>query len=136
PQFDTRQLTNDIGVVILAQDAPVAPIALNDTMNASWQGRPLTFVGFGATNGRTGAGGGTKRAVSIALSQIGSTQFAYVDRTKNTCFGDSGGPAFAQDAAGNLLLAGVTSYGDQTCTQFGVDTRVDAFKSFIAAAQQ
>jgi secreted trypsin-like serine protease len=31
---------------------------------------------------------------------------------------------------------GVTSYGDQTCTQFGVDTRVDAYRSFISSAIQ
>lgn len=136
PQYNPQQLTNDIGVVLLAQDAPVEPIALNDSMTAAWKGRSLTFVGFGATNGWTGAGVGTKRAVSIALAQIGGSQFAYIDRQKNTCYGDSGGPAFAQDESGALLLAGVTSYGDQTCTQFGVDTRVDAFKSFIAAAQQ
>lgn len=136
PQYDERRLTNDIGVLILSQDAPVTPIAINDSMSSSWVGRSLTFVGYGTTSGFGNAGSGVKRVVDIAVSEVGSTQFAYADRQKNTCFGDSGGPAFAKDAAGNLTLAGVTSYGDQTCTRYGVDTRVDAFRSFIAAAAQ
>ena len=31
-------------------------------------------------------------------------------------------------------MAGVTSYGDANCTQYGVDTRVDPYKSFIGIA--
>lgn len=135
PAFDPANVKNDIGVVILSQDAPVTPIPINDSMSSDWVGRSLVFVGFGATNGN-GYGGGTKRVVSIPVSAIGSTQFAYEDSTRNTCFGDSGGPAFASDSDGGLFLAGVTSFGDRYCTQYGVDTRVDAYASFIAAAQQ
>ncbi len=138
PQYDARRLTNDIGVLVLSQDAPVAPVPINDSMTSSWVGRSLTFVGYGVTSGFGKAGSGVKRAVDIAVSEVGSTQFAYEDRRKNTCFGDSGGPAFTTDAAGNLAIVGVTSYGDRSCTEFGVDTRVDAFRGWIAtaAAQQ
>jgi secreted trypsin-like serine protease len=136
PSWDPRAIKNDIGVVILAQDAPVTPVAVNSSMSSSWVGRSLEFVGYGATNGYTGGGSGTKRVVSIPISEVGSTQFAYVDDTRNTCFGDSGGPAFARDENNNLVLVGVTSYGDRTCTQFGVDTRVDAYRSFISSAIQ
>ena len=135
PQFDSQRLKNDIGVVVLSQDAPVTPVPINEGMTSSWVGRSLTFVGYGVSSGFTRSGAGVKRAVDIPVSEVGSTQFAYEDRRKNTCYGDSGGPAFAQDANGNLALVGVTSYGDQTCTQYGVDTRVDAFRSFVAAAQ-
>jgi secreted trypsin-like serine protease len=136
PSYDAQNIKNDIGLVILAQDAPVTPVAVNGEMPSSWVGRSLTFVGYGVTNGVTQQGAGTKRVVSIAISEVGGTQFAYADSAKNTCFGDSGGPAFATDAAGRLVIAGVTSYGDQRCAQYGVDTRVDAFRSFIASVQQ
>jgi secreted trypsin-like serine protease len=136
PSWDSRSIKNDIGVVILAQDAPVTPVAINNSMSSSWVGRSLEFVGYGATNGYTGGGSGSKRVVSIPVSEVGSTQFSYVDSTKNTCFGDSGGPAFARDSSNNLVLVGVTSYGDRTCTQFGVDTRVDAYRSWIASVIQ
>jgi secreted trypsin-like serine protease len=132
PQYDANQIKNDIGVVVLSQDAPVTPIAINDSMSTSWVGRSLTFVGFGATNGYNSTGVGTKRAVTIPVSEVGGTQFAYADDSRNTCFGDSGGPAFAESASGALVIVGVTSYGDSTCSQYGVDTRVDAYRSFIA----
>jgi secreted trypsin-like serine protease len=131
PQYDDQQIKNDIGVVILSSDAPVTPVPVNTSMPSSWTGKSLTFVGYGVTNGSTQTGAGRKRVVSIPISEIGSTQFAYETRGKNTCNGDSGGPAFATDSAGNLVVAGVTSYGDAGCTQYGVDTRVDTFRSFI-----
>jgi secreted trypsin-like serine protease len=134
PQYDRRRLVNDIGVLILGANAPVSPVPLNASMDRSWIGRPLTFVGYGATNGRTGGGGGFKRVVTIAVSEVGQATFSYADRAKNTCFGDSGGPAFAVDPRGRLTLAGVTSYGDSTCSRFGVDTRVDAYRAFLAQA--
>jgi secreted trypsin-like serine protease len=136
PEYDAQQIKNDIAVLVLSQDAPVTPIAINDAMSSSWIGRSLTFVGFGVTNGMTSTGNGVKRVVSIPVTEVANQKFTYKGAMRNTCYGDSGGPAFAQDSAGNLLLAGVTSYGDRSCMQYGVDTRVDAYKSFIAAAQQ
>lgn len=133
PQYDAQQIKNDIGVVILSADAPVAPAGVNTSMTSSWVGKSLTFVGYGVTNGNTQTGAGKKRVVTIPVSQVGATQFAYATRGKNTCNGDSGGPAFASDASGNLTVVGVTSYGDAGCTSYGVDTRVDAFKSFIGS---
>ena len=131
PQYDAQNIKNDIGVVILASDAPVTPVPLNTSMPSSWVGKSLTFVGYGVTNGSTQTGAGRKRVVSIPISQVAATQFAYQTRGKNTCNGDSGGPAFATDASGNLTVAGVTSYGDAGCTSYGVDTRTDAFASFV-----
>lgn len=137
PEWNPRRIANDIGVVVLAADAPVAPIALSTTaLDASWIGRELAFVGYGASNGFTGAGGGVKRGVVLPIAQIGATQFAYDGRTANTCFGDSGGPALALSEDKVPSLVGVTSFGDATCTQFGVDTRVDAFAPFLASFTQ
>ena len=46
------------------------------------------------------------------------------------CRGDSGGPSFAT-IEGEQRLIGIISSGDETCTEFGIDTRVDAFASWI-----
>lgn len=132
PQYDARRISNDIGVVVLGQDAPVPAVPVNTSMDAGWVGRQLVFVGYGATSG-SGRGGGTKRAVAIPIAQVGATQFAYTDRARNTCFGDSGGPAFAVGEDNALTLVGVTSYGDSACARFGVDTRVDAYRAFLDA---
>jgi secreted trypsin-like serine protease len=133
PQYDADRILNDIGVVVLASDAPVAPVAINSSMSADWVGAPLEFVGFGVTDGIRGSGSGTKRVVTIPVAQVGATQFAHVDRTTNTCFGDSGGPAFARTEEGQLVLVGVTSFGDAACSRFGVATRVDAYAEFLGA---
>lgn len=134
PQYDDQQLTNDIGVVTLASDAPVQPVKVLSSMDASWVGKPLVFVGYGVTNGATQTGAGTKRAVTMPIQKVYATQFSYATQGKNTCNGDSGGPAFAT-INGELYLAGTTSYGDQNCVSYGVDTRADSFASFLGASQ-
>ena len=130
PSYDDATIANDIGVVTLATDAPVAPMKMVTSMNGSWIGKELVFVGYGVSNGVNQTGAGTKRYVRMPIEGVTSTQFEYGLPGKNTCNGDSGGPAFAE-INGETLLAGVTSYGDATCKQYGVDTRVDAYKSFI-----
>ena len=130
PSYSASSLKNDIGYVTLASDAPVEPMGVLPSMDASWVGTELVFVGYGASNGINQTGFGTKRYVSMPIAQVLSTQFSYATSGKNTCNGDSGGPAFAQ-VGGELLLAGVTSYGDPGCVDYGVDTRVDAYATFL-----
>ena len=132
PNYNSYNTTNDIGVVMLTSDAPVKPMGvLTSAMSSSWVGRSLYFVGYGLSNGYAGTGSGTKRAVWMKISRVSSDTFTYQDSGRNTCNGDSGGPAFYKDSAGDYLVAGVTSYGDQYCVQYGVDTRVDRYLSFI-----
>jgi len=133
PNYNADAITDDIAVLELAEDAPVTPIAASTTALTSKDvGRTMWFVGYGVTSGFTNAGAGQKRAVQMDVSAVKKTTFEYSESGKNTCFGDSGGPALIADAAGkNFLVAGVTSWGDANCTQFGVDTRVDAYADFI-----
>ncbi len=131
PGYNASNITNDIALVHLAQDAPVEPMGVVTNMDSSWVGKQLFFVGYGVDNGYNQTGAGKKRAVWMALSGVSSTQFRYEDPNANTCNGDSGGPAFYRDSNGKYLVAGVTSYGDQYCAQYGVDTRVDAYLDWI-----
>ena len=130
PNYNPSSLKNDIGYVDLAQNAPVAPMPVLPSMDSSFVGQEFVFVGYGVSNGFSQTGAGTKRFVNMAISQVGATQFSYAVPNKNTCNGDSGGPAFAQ-VGGELLLAGVTSYGDANCVQYGVDTRTDVYVDFL-----
>ncbi len=133
PKYDADAITNDIAFLDLSEDAPVTPIpASTVALNASDIGQPMWFVGYGVTSGTTQGGAGTKRAVKMNVSAVKKTTFEYNDVGKNTCFGDSGGPALIADSTGKgYLVAGVTSWGDADCTQFGVDTRVDAYADFL-----
>jgi len=134
PHFNPTTITNDIAYVTLKTDAPATPMTLLAGMDTTWVGTPLLFVGYGVTNGHTQTGVGKKRAVTIPITEVGDTQFRYEAPGKNSCNGDSGGPALFRDPTAGYLIAGVTSYGDVGCTVYGVDTRVDAYVSFVGAA--
>lgn len=131
PSFNPYALSDDIGVIILDEDAPVAaaPILPTGVFDASWIGTDLRFVGYGSAIW-WGGGSGRRRAVDIAVDQVDSSTFTYYDNQHETCYGDSGGPAFA-DYDGQWQLIGVTSYGDYYCQTYGVNTRVDVYDSWI-----
>lgn len=128
PQFNGNQLSNDIAMVELAEAAGVAPIRVAG--QAPVVGESLTYVGFGVTNGRTDEGAGVKRSVEMRTTQVEPTTVRADDPRANTCRGDSGGPGFRMEN-GQPALATVTSWGDQTCEQFGVNTRVDAYRDWV-----
>jgi secreted trypsin-like serine protease len=50
----------------------------------------------------------------------------YTEGTKDSCYGDSGGPLMVPDAAGKLVQVGIVSWGNQCAlpTQYGVYSRV------------
>lgn len=134
PNYNANTIANDIGFLTLSADAPIAPLPVLASMGSSWVGTNLFFVGYGVNNGYNQTGAGTKRAVWMTISRVEATNFRYQDSGKNTCNGDSGGPAFYRDASNNYFVAGVTSYGDAYCTQYGVDTRVDAYLTFLGVS--
>jgi hypothetical protein len=131
PAYNEWNIQNDIALVHLSQDAPVAPMGVVGHMDGSWVGTDLLFVGYGVSNGYNQTGAGIKRAVWMAISRVSQTTFRYDDPHRNTCAGDSGGPAFYRTPGGEFLVAGVTSYGDQYCTSYGVNARVDTYLDFL-----
>ena len=143
PSWDPNNLTNDICLMRMSSSAPsgINPIPYLPERLAITNadvGHPLEFVGFGETE--TG-GMGIKMTVTnnldlVCTSASGCGGYA----SPNTicqdqdpggpCSGDSGGPAFIV-RNGQEYVAGITSYGDQNCTQFGCSTKVDEFEDFI-----
>jgi len=144
PGYDDKALLNDIALVRVSPPVtevtpvPVLPHALG--FSASDFGETLNFAGFGDDEygqynvklQANGSLGGLGCTVSGCFdSGDAATQISYNQYSSGPCFGDSGGPAFV-NRGGTWYLAGVTSYGDNYCTQYGVSTRVDAFESWIA----
>lgn len=129
---------NDVSVMILGSihvlsgSAPAPMPWLSSPNNAAYAtGTHFRAAGYGITSGTTQAGVGTKRKVTLTIAAHNTMEFSFGSSTANTCSGDSGGPAIASINGVDTLI-GTTSYGDQNCTQIGVDMRVDALANFIA----
>ena len=126
---------SDIGLVFLAQPAPITPIPIRTAPLGSAEiGAPVKLVGWGIT----GAGledSGRKRSTISELHDFDANLMQVGDANTGTCSGDSGGPAF-MNVGGQIQVAGVTSFGDTSCADFSVDTRVDAFVTFITSDGQ
>jgi len=58
-----------------------------------------------------------------------NTQICLTGYGKDSCGGDSGGPAFPEKS--NICLYGIVSYGSFECDGWGVYTRVPSFKDWI-----
>jgi hypothetical protein len=141
PMFSVNNLgSHDSGLIHLATPiTTIKPAFINlDPMQAP-VGTAVTMVGYGLSSGTAQTGAGTERqvmqtVVSCTQMEGQNANLLCFDQTsgKGKCNGDSGGPSFAM-IDGRLVEVGITSFGDQTCSQFGADTRVDAEKAFILA---
>jgi V8-like Glu-specific endopeptidase len=125
PAFNAVE--HDIGVLILAEDAPVAPVPLSEVaLSADGVGRTVRVVGFGRDDeGRTGL----RRSGTARVTAVEAGTFSIEASPGMSCGGDSGGPLFLE-AGGVEHLVGVTSYGDPSCTR-GTNMRVDVHAAFL-----
>jgi uncharacterized protein (TIGR03382 family) len=139
PGFSLNTLgKNDIGLVKLSEPmTDIKPTAVNLDPTKAPVGITVTMVGFGAT--AVGGGGAIGVEYVVQQTSIGCNAFVGSDSDllcfsqvngKGKCEGDSGGPSFAM-INGQLTEVGITSFGDQDCSQYGADTRTDAERDFI-----
>ena len=142
--YNPISLLNDIALVRLSQ-AIVEPIAPVPALPASLGftdsdiGATLNFAGFGDDENGVH---GVKLQIDGPLGGLGcsvagcpsggdtATQISYSQPNAGPCFGDSGGPAFLFRGE-DVYVGGITSYGDNTCSVYGVSTRVDAYATMI-----
>jgi len=131
PGYDDTSSDTDLAILHLSAPVAFAPVALQSTaLDASFVGTTVTLVGFGATESQAAR----KRVGTTVVDALDAFTFRYGPSPAMTCHGDSGGPALVQ-IDGAWVLVGITSAGDAACTEFGVDTRIDAqFSEFLAPA--
>jgi secreted trypsin-like serine protease len=144
PGYNPQSETNDIAVLILSNDADSEPraIASGEALNAATSVR---LAGYGNTDVYSSGGYGKRRMVDVPLASADprygadpDTEFVagapFLDR--DSCNGDSGGPAFVQFGR-KWYLAGATSRGTRTanpirkCGDGGIYTRVGVFDDWI-----
>lgn len=135
-RFNPATLEDDIGVLYLDTPSTTTPVKLH-TGIPSWNdiektNTSLVFVGYGydvIENELMGSG--IKREAAWAINAVENRRVRFSVPGKNTCKGDSGGPAFLIKN-GSIVQVAVTSGGTADCSS-GFETRVDAFFSWIEA---
>ncbi len=131
PDFDTEWYTDDIGLMELASGglSGVTPLPLTDeTIDASWVGKELRYVGYGITSDNA-EDMGTKRYADIPIVTL-DTDIMYgwdEEDGQNVCQGDSGGPALEILGGGDYQIAGVNAFVGLWKGQEGEDPCVDGF---------
>jgi Trypsin len=135
PAFDLATLqsgsfgVHDLAVGLLKDAAPVNPYPYNRG-NLPQVGAPTRLVGYGLSDPQLQTGAGTRRETTTPLSDFDGDRLHFADGQHQACNGDSGGPAF-QTLGGVEEIIGVTSGGDDSCTQGGDYTRIDVNHDFI-----
>jgi trypsin len=144
PEYDTPNLTHDLTVLILANDAEVTPrpIADEDALEAA---QTVRLAGYGNTDVDSSGGYGIRRMVDVPLASNdpkygadAETEFVagapFLDR--DSCNGDSGGPAYVL-SGDHWHLVGATSRATESsvrrCGDGGIYTRVASFGEWITS---
>jgi len=137
--YDHNGYANDVALLYLVADAPggAMPYSLHKNapplLSLQASGTPLTFIGFGsAVYGNSGYGLGVKRRLDLKIQEVDSLTFLNDVLQGSTCFGDSGGPAFAY-AGDEPEIVGIVSKGDELCQTKSVNTRADKVTEWIAS---
>ncbi|MDY0000069.1 MAG: trypsin-like serine protease [Polyangia bacterium] len=136
----------DIALVRLSSAAPsgVTPIPYLPSslgLSSADEGGAVVFSGFGQTENDTS---GVKMTVTGTIGKVCpgpsgcnyggawvvANAMGYPQTPGGPCSGDSGGPAFVT-RGGQEYVAGVTSYGDEYCAQYGVSTMPQGYESWI-----
>jgi hypothetical protein len=128
----------DIALLKLSELAPSTskPAFLPADRLALVHGQWVRLVGFGLVNGESNqrAKHMMEADVTIDNPEFSRTQFTYISQAgKGSCSGDSGGPAYYITKGGELVVLGVTSWGDRKCQGTGAYTSVPYFLEWIKA---
>ncbi len=155
PDYHPHRIpSHDIAILVLEEDATTQPveIALEQEVNVEDN---LMLVGFGYDHPTEAVGFGTKRKVDVPLTNLEGMDEALITQVENqhgfennfefhagrkelgkdSCNGDSGGPAYIRMDGDVFKLAGLTSRAafsaDVRCGDGGIYTRVAPYLEWI-----
>lgn len=131
PQFVKSTYAYDVALLLLGEEAPVAPIALEKDLPVPAVGDRVRAIGFGVEvrDGKPGV----KREGAMKVSSVSDTTFESTPDPAMSCVGDSGGAVVLDREAGAPVLIGVTSSGDVPCKEYARNFRIDAVRPMIDA---
>lgn len=127
---------NDLALIKFEGGLPVGyePVSIHKESGQVTDLTPVILAGFGNTSGGFFGGDGgllRKTTVKIAKLSFSETEILTDENGTGSCNGDSGGPVFIKNLAGQLELIGVTSRGDERCQIFGIYSFLPAFSEWI-----
>jgi endonuclease G len=146
--FDRRTGRHDLSLLRLERAARVAPVPVVDAEDLA-SATDLVLVGFGYDDPSRLTGFGTKRKVTVSVRKgctaadqdaLGFFADAEIvagrkELGRDTCKGDSGGPAFVDVGGRNYRVAGITSRPTRDriakCGDGGIYVRPDAYMGWI-----
>lgn len=131
PDYDPTTHAHDLAVVRLAANPAIAAAKLYAMPLDGSAGLPIRIVGFGRASTLDDAAP-RKRTGASRIDRTADGSFTFRAAPSQTCFGDSGGPAFAV-VGGVEQLVGVTSTGDLGCDSGATDVTVELFDSGFVA---
>lgn len=128
----------DIGVIILAEDAPVEPVWFNtDDLDEddAFIGSKVTSVGYGITSAATQSGSGIKRSARLTVSDLDDDFIISLGSENrdgaNVCQGDSGGPQYRKLDDGRWQQVSIHSWATQECYAMSGSVRTDLYTDWI-----
>lgn len=118
PNFEFNGSGHDVGVVLMSEDLPRAPVALLWS-RAGQIGEAAIIAGFGRTETSATS---FLRAGSTTISAVSPNylETIYAPPSSSICQGDSGGPIFLQQGGG-WALAGISSATTQSACNDGTN---------------
>jgi MYXO-CTERM domain-containing protein len=128
-----RSAGMDLGIVELAADAPVAPLALADVPPAS-AGPLLRLVGYGDTSEMNPESQGQREAADVVYAPRCDRLIQVGDADARACHGDSGGPLLATQPDGSLAVVALVSSGSDpsgSCAPPGLAVRIAPYSAWI-----
>ncbi|MBV1861357.1 MAG: trypsin-like serine protease [Nannocystaceae bacterium] len=109
-------------------DLPIVPPIMGCETAALAPGTATTLVGFGESE----IGYGDKRAVTTTITAWQGDEVSLGGDGRDSCEGDSGGPAFVQLPGGQWRVFGIVSYGE-TCGDGGVASLIHLATPWVEA---
>ena len=135
PNYAVYGAGYDLGIVELTQPlrgVTVVPMVQNtdEEDELLTTERRTVLVGFGQ---RENGSSGRKFKVDSRVYQVSELELVTGGNGKSACYGDSGGPAFAQLDNGEYRVVGITSraYNYEGCGGPVIYTRIDQIRSWI-----
>lgn len=131
PDYD-GEAAHDIAVIVLDTPVDVTPIAIQRTaIDKSLVGKAVRLVGYGSST-RKDTGAGTKRVVTTTLRGLQDDLLLIGNTGKQSCEGDSGGPAFMTiDGVVTLIGTDDLAATDTDCAGGDLYQRPDLHLDFI-----